>query len=132
MLEVGLPARTGRPKYRQVADDLRAKIANGTYPVEAELPSTSRLMANYDVSITVVRAAVKELANEGLVQGQPGKAVYVRSAPDPAEHSSEYTEITQQIAALRGVVEDALAQIDARLTHLEQQTSGTRSPRKSP
>src|SRR5690349_17251950 len=77
-----LSDQTSRPKYQQVADDLRRSIAAGTYPVGAELPSTSQLTARYSASTTVVRAAIRELRTEGLVVGQPGKAVYVQAVPD--------------------------------------------------
>lgn len=109
-----------RAKYLQIADDLRAKISDGTYPLDSALPSTSHLMSTYDVSITVARAAVKELQNEGLVAGQPGKAVYVRREPEPADPSPEYTEIMGQIQALREALDQTAAALDARLTSLEQ------------
>ena len=60
---------TRRPKYEQVADDLRANITNGTYPVGAALPSAAALMASYQVSVTVARAAIKQLQTEGLAEG---------------------------------------------------------------
>lgn len=121
-------ASTRRPKYRQLADDLRAKISNGTYPVGEALPSTSQLMATYDVSVTVARAAVKELQNEGIAEGQPGKAVYVQREPAPAEPSTEFREITQQIEALREALGEAVQHLDQRLTNLEQTA---RPPRRS-
>jgi DNA-binding GntR family transcriptional regulator len=124
---VDLTAITGRPKYLDLADDLRAKIANGTYTIGAELPSTSQLMQKYGVSVTVVRAAVRELRHEGLVLGQPGKAVYVQAEPSPSSPTPEYTEIMDQLRALRGILDD----FDARLTRVEEAT-GHRSdqPRK--
>lgn len=121
-----MTATTRRPKYRQIADDLRAKITDGTYPVGAMLPSTSQLMATYDVSATVARAAVKELQNEGIAEGQPGKAVYVQHEPAPAEPTAEYRQISQQVQALR----ETLQQFEDRLTRLEQAAAPppTRSP----
>lgn len=116
------------PKYRQIASDLRAKIADGAYPVGEALPSTSQLMATYDVSVTVARAAVKELQNEGIAEGQPGKAVYVQREPAPVEPSTEYREVMQQIEALRRVLGEAIQQIDQRLTKLEQ---SARPPHRS-
>ena len=114
-----MPAITRRSKYLDVADDLRKKIAGGTYPVGAEIPSTSRLMEQYEVSITVVRAAVRELRTEGLVIGQPGKAVYVQAEPAPATPSAEFTEVMGQLRALRELLDD----FDARLTRLEKATA---------
>ena len=93
-----------RPKYLQIADDLRTKVIDGTYPVGAALPSTSQLMQIYEVSVTVARAAIKELQNEGVAEGQPGKAVYVQREPEPVEPSTEYRELTRQIDDLRDTV----------------------------
>ncbi len=76
-----MTAVTGRPAYRRIADDLRAKILDGTYPLGEPLPSTAKLMTAYGVSITVARAAVNELRAEGVVAGQPGKGVYVVEQP---------------------------------------------------
>jgi DNA-binding GntR family transcriptional regulator len=114
-VEVFLTAITGRPAYRQVADDLRGKIADGTYPPGAQLPSTSQLMESYGVSITVVRAAISELRTEGLTIGQPGKGVYVVREPaadapvDPAELARRFAEMTEVIRKL-----------DDRVSRLEQ------------
>jgi len=123
-LEAWLTALAKRPKYLQVADDLRAKIADGTYPVGAALPSTAQLMAAYGVSTTVARAAVRELQTEGIAEGQPGKAVFVQREPTPAAPSSEYIEITRQIEALREALGQAVQQLDARLTQLEGRSPG--------
>lgn len=69
--------------YEQLANDLRAKIRDGTYPPGAKLPSTSALCAEYGVSETVVRFAMQILRFEGLIEGQQGKGVFVRSDVPP-------------------------------------------------
>lgn len=102
---------TGRPKYVEVAATLRGAIADGTYPVGSELPSTARLTESFAVSTTVVRAAVRELQSEGLVIGQPGKAVYVRA--EPAE--DRRTGLEQQLADLASFVRSELARLDKRV-----------------
>lgn len=106
---------TGRPKYVDIAESLRAAIAAGTYPVGAELPSTSRLTEQFGVSTTVVRAAVKELQNEGVVVGQPGKAVFVRATPDAAAPTVE-----QRLDDLTAFVRDELASLRDRVAALER------------
>lgn len=110
----------GRPMYARVADDLRARIVKGTLPVGAELPSTARLMEEFDVSVTVVRAAVRELRSEGLVLGQPGKAVFVQRTPEGHEqHTTEFTEVLQELRAIHAHMES----LETRLERLERQTS---------
>lgn len=93
----------GRPAYQQVADDLRARIASGEYPVGSPIPSTARLTTTYGVSITVVRAAVAQLRGDGLLVGQPGKGVFVRATPDAvAERAATVDELARQVKELRG------------------------------
>lgn len=113
-----MTSNNARPLYRQLADDLRDQIANGTIAVGDELPSTSRLMETHGVSITVARAAVRELRSEGIVVGQPGKGVYVQRVPEASERS-DYAEIKQQIDGLRSALNDAVQELDQRLSRLE-------------
>ena len=58
---------SGRPAYAQVADQLRAAIRGGQFAPGSQLPSYEALMRTYDVSITVIRIAVRGLKTEGLV-----------------------------------------------------------------
>jgi len=78
---------SGQPAYQQIAHDLRRKIAEGAYLVGEPIPATSQLMSLYHGSITVVRAAIKELQAEGVLIGQPGKGVYVQRKPSDDELS---------------------------------------------
>lgn len=118
---------TGRPKYLQVADDLRRAIRHGTYAVGAELPSTAQLMATYGVSSTVVRAAMRELRGDGLVVGQPGKAVYVRAAPAEDAEADGLADLRKQVRSLSTAVDEALAKLDARVSDLERQARRRRT-----
>ncbi|MGW7203926.1 GntR family transcriptional regulator [Streptomyces sp. NPDC054837] len=94
------------PAYKRLADDLRSQIASGTLKVGTALPSASQLMKQHDVSTTVVRDALKILKSEGLVHGQPGKAVYVRATP-AASASERLTleELSAGFQQLQGRVE---------------------------
>jgi DNA-binding GntR family transcriptional regulator len=124
-----LTAITGRAKYQQVADDLRQKIVDGTYEVEDELPSITRLTELYGVSSTVVKAAVKELKTEGVVIGQPGKAVYVVRRPDPTQPVPDLVDVLRQFAEFQASLQDALTSITTRLDALEKSIAKSR-PRK--
>jgi DNA-binding GntR family transcriptional regulator len=99
---VVLTAITGQPAYRQIADDLRQKIADGTYEIGGLLPSTARLMEIYNVSNTAVRAAVRELQGSGVLIGQPGKGVYVaaRPAAQTADVGEQLAVLTEEVRAL--------------------------------
>lgn len=106
---------TGRPKYVEVATALRRAIAAGKYPVGSALPSTAGLIDQFDVSSTVVRAAVRELREEGIVVGQPGKAVFVRELPDPPDRTIE-----ERLDELSTHVHDELASLKDRIAALER------------
>jgi len=113
---------TDQPKYLHVANQLRRAISGGVYPVGSELPSTAKLTESYGVSTTVVRAAVRELRDEGLVRGQPGKAVYVTAEPDGAPDVNG--TVDERLQHLSDTVHAALREFDARLTALEGRTAG--------
>ncbi|MEU8539190.1 GntR family transcriptional regulator [Streptomyces sp. NPDC048717] len=72
-----------QPAYLRVASDLREKIANGSLPPHARLPSQARIRAEYGVSDTVALEARKVLMAEGLVEGRSGSGTYVRERPVP-------------------------------------------------
>ena len=117
----------GGPAYRLVANDLRRKIAAGELPVGSAIPSTAQLGELYGVSTTVVRAAVAQLRDEGLVVGHPGKGVFVSSTPDAlAEHTTTVDDLAAQVAGLRaelGRVVLARADDAAELAALREQVS---------
>ncbi len=46
------------PKYRQIADDLRARIHSGEYAPGARLPSKAELMARYETALGTVDRAL--------------------------------------------------------------------------
>ena len=60
------------PLVRQLADALRQAIVGGTYAPGTVLPTLQEISRATGVSLIVVRQAVKQLANEGLVTPRPG------------------------------------------------------------
>lgn len=100
-----MTAATGRAIYQKVADDLRSQIAAGTLRVDAPIPSTAELMKRYDISNTAVRNAVGVLRREGLVEGTPGKAVYVIATPEDVKTERVSVEgLTRQVGELRAEI----------------------------
>ncbi|MET8981317.1 winged helix-turn-helix domain-containing protein [Streptomyces sp. NPDC004539] len=62
----------GGRESRRVAEELRARIADGTYPVGAFLPSQRNLAEELEVSRVTVQRALRELAGQGLIQSRQG------------------------------------------------------------
>jgi DNA-binding transcriptional regulator YhcF (GntR family) len=92
----------GGPEYQRVADDLRSRIASGELPVGSAIPSTSKLCEAYGVSVTVIRAAVAQLREAGLVVGHAGKGVFVSATPaDISERTVGVNDLARQVGELR-------------------------------
>ncbi|MET9973864.1 GntR family transcriptional regulator [Streptomyces microflavus] len=69
------------PPYRQIADQLRARIADGTIPVGRRIPSLVELEQEFGVARDTLRKAVKVLKDEGLVETVNGMGVFVTQQP---------------------------------------------------
>jgi len=113
---------SGRPAYVQVAEQLREAIRGGHYPPGSQLPSYEALMKTYDVSITVVRSAIRELKTEGLVHTHQGKGAFVRDPlpppgqPPPGQGNEAFQAVMTELRALH----DDLDRVDERLARVER------------
>lgn len=66
------------PRWRQLADELAAQIANGTYAPGEPLPQIRELVEEGKGSKALVSQAYKALESEGLVIGRRGQGTFVR------------------------------------------------------
>jgi GntR family transcriptional regulator len=69
------------PRYAQVADLLRQRIARGTWRAGERLPSLHELTREFDVARVTVRQAVNLLAREGLLSAEQGRGTFVTGRP---------------------------------------------------
>ena len=69
------------PRYLQLADLMRQRIARGTWAHEDRLPSLEELTGEFGVARVTVRQAIDLLAREGLVSPQQGRGTFVTGAP---------------------------------------------------
>ncbi|MGW0190790.1 FadR/GntR family transcriptional regulator [Streptomyces sp. NPDC003362] len=72
------------PLVEQAAERLRARIADGTWPVGARLPAETALAQQLGVGRSTVREALRALAGAGLVRPRQGAGVFV-VATEPVE-----------------------------------------------
>ena len=70
-----------RAVFRQIADQLRAAIQDGSVSEGNRLPSEAQLMEHYGVARMTVRNALQLLEMEGLTRAEHGRGVYVRRRP---------------------------------------------------
>jgi DNA-binding GntR family transcriptional regulator len=68
------------PRYRQVADDLKARIKKGDFAVGTLLPTELDICQTYDVSRHTARESLRILAEDGLVERRQGHGTRVVSA----------------------------------------------------
>ncbi|MFE9204686.1 GntR family transcriptional regulator [Micromonospora sp. NPDC007230] len=71
--------RDWRPRYVQLAEELREKIDRGELAAGALLPSEPELAAQTGMSRTSVRNALRQLREWGLVRAEQGRGTYVRA-----------------------------------------------------
>ncbi len=67
------------PRYRQLADELRAEILAGDYSEES-FPTESELCKRYGVSRFTVREALRALQTEGLIARKRGSGTMIQPA----------------------------------------------------
>lgn len=69
------------PRYAQLADLLRQRIARGVWSYGQQLPSLGELMREFSVARVTVRQAVDLLARDGLLSPQRGRGTFVTGQP---------------------------------------------------
>ncbi len=69
------------PRYRQLAETLRAAIGRGDYPPGALLPTEHELCAAHGVSRHTAREALRALQDDGLIARRRGAGTVVLALP---------------------------------------------------
>ena len=65
------------PKYAQIADIFRQRIARGVWAQGLRLPANEELAAEFGVSRVTIRQAVELLARDGVIEAQQGRGTFV-------------------------------------------------------
>src|SRR5947207_5070040 len=73
-------------RYLRIAGNLRRAIADGRYPVGAQLPTEHELCRQLGVSRFTVREAIRVLAGSGLVRRKPRAGTVVTALPDDTRY----------------------------------------------
>ena len=106
------------PDYRQVIDLFRGMITSGKWPVGQPIPSTAQLKEAFpQFGLTTLRRAVRQLQEDGVLEGHPGKRVFVKAMPADADTAR------MSIEDLRAMYDD----LHHRVAHLETDVMDLRS-----
>ncbi|GAA5036819.1 GntR family transcriptional regulator [Actinopolymorpha pittospori] len=108
-----------RPRYVQVADDLRDAIRRGDYEVGDRLPPTREISELYGISHMTVKQALAVLRYEGVITSRQGVGVFVRAVPAPQ------VEPTQaKLEELSSRVDELEARVHRLESHEVESTPG--------
>ncbi|MEH7456592.1 PLP-dependent aminotransferase family protein [Bacillus sp. JJ1127] len=86
------------PKYQQIIDYMKEKIANGEWPIGSKIPSQRKLAKLFHVNRSTVITALEELTADGLIRGQMGMGTIVMNntwsllATTPPPNWNEYVK----------------------------------------
>ena len=94
------------PRYVQLADVVRQRIARGAPAPGEMLPSLEALMSEFDVSRVTVRQAIQMLALEGLVSPQRGRGTFVTAKAAQKKRLQVETTLDDLVEMYRGDTPD--------------------------
>src|SRR5690606_20119214 len=90
------------PRYVQLADLMRQRIARGIWPEGHQLPSLEELVAEFGVARATVRHGIGLLADEGLVARRQGQGTFVTGRPQ----NDRWIKVVTSLAELAKSYED--------------------------
>ncbi|MBC7234707.1 MAG: GntR family transcriptional regulator [Chloroflexi bacterium] len=100
-------AKSSRPLYWQVADDIQSHIERGIWCAGTKLPSERTLCEQYQVSQITIRRSLRELAHQGLVYSRHGVGWFVAETPHTWERAKDEggsePDVTIILPALDGI-----------------------------
>ncbi|MET8955928.1 winged helix-turn-helix domain-containing protein [Streptomyces sp. NPDC004393] len=102
----------GGKEFERVLEELRARIADGTYALKSLLPPQRELADEFTVSRDTVQRVLRELRNEGWVESRQGSGSRVVRSPI---HSATRQQVPRVRAALGPFIARAFAQPTVRL-----------------
>jgi GntR family transcriptional regulator len=85
------------PRYFQLADLFRQRIARGEWPEKHRLPTLEVLASEFSVARVTVRQSIELLAREGLLSPQQGRGTFVSGVPKKDRFISVITTLTELV-----------------------------------
>ncbi|MFI6486853.1 GntR family transcriptional regulator [Streptomyces sp. NPDC050564] len=69
------------PRWRQVAEVLRRRIEDGTYPPRTRVPSVIQITAEFGIAAATAQKVLQGLRKDGLTYTEPGLGSFVAQKP---------------------------------------------------
>ncbi|MDN3028757.1 GntR family transcriptional regulator [Streptomyces sp. S.PB5] len=97
---------SGAKEFQRVAQALRTRIADGTYPLSSYLPPQRELVTEFGVSRDTIQRALRDLAEEELILSRQGSGSRVLKVP-PVQSSAPTVAGLRRGVDLRRVISSA-------------------------
>ena len=85
-----------QPIYRQLADQVRARIMDGSIAEGTAVPSVRQVAADYSINHLTVAKAYQELVDEGLLEKRRGLGMFVIAGARGSLTSDEQRKFLQE------------------------------------
>src|ERR1700745_2758180 len=95
------------PKYAQIADIFRQRIARGIWAQGLRLPANEVLAAEFGVSRVTIRQAVDLLARDGIIEALQGRGTFITGTPK----QDRWLKVETTLADLAEVYRDTSPEI---------------------
>lgn len=83
------------PRYARIQTELQARIADGKYPVGTLMPTEMELSAEFETSRFTVRAALRNLSQEGFVERRQGMGTRVVATNPQAGYGQSFESLQE-------------------------------------
>lgn len=107
MTEIGYPRviqGAGVALWRQIADSIRAEIAERELEPGAQLEGEQALAARYGVNRHTVRVAIRALQEEGVLRAEHGRGTFVASEKPLSYRLGSRTRLRESMSGQVGVL----------------------------
>lgn len=112
----------GSPIYRQIAEQIKTDILNGTLAVDEQVMSTNQYAAFYRINPATAAKAFQQLADEGVLYKRRGLGMFV--SPNAREQLRRerrerfFEHMLQPLVAEAQAIGIPLREVITRLEHL--------------
>jgi GntR family transcriptional regulator len=117
------------PRYVQLAELIRRRLAKGRWLPGSQLPSIEDLMAEFDVARVTVRQAIAMLAEEGLLSPQRGRGTFVTGQLGARRRLRVETTLDDLVAMYSGDRPDHATLSEGVLAPVLSEGDGNKAPK---
>lgn len=117
------------PRYVQLAELMRRRIAKGQWAPGDTLPSIESLMREFDVGRVTVRQATRLLTDEGLLSPQRGRGTFVTAAAGRNRKLIVHATLHELVEMYRGDTPDLSNIVESDEQPILTEKDGIAAPR---